>query len=143
MKLKEDVLAKVVAEVSAGHTNPRFVEETVGAFMRKQPIIGNYVASHQKELAVEGIVLVLLHAAILCRAIERAGGHKIGAISAPQLDAAARGQPDEPPFGEAQPAIRDYMSANVSEDPTLAKGKRRELALSLLRLCATALIEAV
>src|SRR5262247_350548 len=118
MLVSEEVLAQVVADASASHQNPRFVEETVGAFMRRQPIVGNYVAAHQKELGIEGVVLVLLHAAILLRAVERAA---------------------EAEFGKIEPAIRDYLSANVAEDATLKDAAMRKQALELLRVIAVSL----
>jgi hypothetical protein len=142
MVLSEEVLSQVVADASAGHTNPRFVEETVGAFMRRQPIVGNYVAAHQKELGVEGVVLVLLHAAILLRAVERAAGRKMGALSPQHLDAglARAGEAD---FSKAEPAIRDYLSANVADDATLSDPARRKEALRLLRVIAMSLCDRI
>src|SRR5262245_53413401 len=142
MMVAEEVLAQVVTEVSQSHTNPRFVEETVGAFMRRQPIVGNYVASHQKELGIEGVVLVLLHAAILLRAVERAAGRKMSAIGPQHLDAGLKNA-GEAEFGKAEPAIRDYLSANVAEDATLKDATMRKQALDLLRVIAVSLVERI
>src|SRR5215475_13959207 len=142
MKISEEVLTQVVSEVSQSHSNPRFVEETVGAFMRRQPIIGNYIASHQRELGVEGVVLVLLHAAIVARAAERAAGRKLPPLGPQQLDVIARRKPEAPDFKAEQPAIADYLGANVADDATLATPARRDEALALLRIVALALAEA-
>src|SRR5262245_61896766 len=100
MLVSEEVLAQVVADASASRANPGFLEETVGAFVRRQPIVGNYVAAHQNELGIEGVVLVLLHAAILLRAVERAAGRKMGALAAQHLDAGLK-RAEEPQFGAA------------------------------------------
>jgi hypothetical protein len=143
MLVQEDVLAQVVTEASAGQSNPRFVEETVGAFMRRQPIIGNYVASHQKELGVEGVVLVLLHAAILLRAVERAAGRKMSALAPNHLDVGAKRAGNEAELASVEPAIRDYLSANVAEDATLQAPGRRDTALFLLRVIAHSLVDRI
>ena len=142
MLVSEEVLAAVVADASQSHTNPRFVEETVGAFMRRQPIVGNYVAAHQKELGIEGVVLVLLHAAILLRAVERAAGQKMTALSPQHLDAGLK-RAGEAEFGKAEPAIRDYLSANVAEDATLKDAAMRKEALQLLRVIAVSLVDRI
>ncbi|HJZ85717.1 MAG TPA: hypothetical protein VKN99_11135 [Polyangia bacterium] len=141
MMVAEEVLAQVVTEVSQSHGNPRFVEETVGAFMRRQPIVGNYIASHQGELGVEGVVLTLLHAAIVARAVERAAGRKLPALEARHLDAAAQRGPNVDGFRSAQPAIYDYLGANVADDATLATPERRDQALLLLRVVSAAMAE--
>jgi hypothetical protein len=143
MRVSEETLAQVVAEVSASHGNPRFVEETVGAFMRRQPIIGNYIAAHHQELGVEGVVLVLLHAAVIARAVERGAGRKLGALAATHLDAAARDEAGVPGFARAQPAIHDYLGANVAEDATLKDPTRCGHALDILRVVASALTQSV
>ena len=142
MLVSEEVLAQVVAEASASHANPRFVEETVGAFMRRQPIVGNYVAAHQNELGIEGVVLVLLHAAILLRAVERSAGRKMGAVAPQHLDAGLK-RADEAQLGKTEPAIRDYLSANVADDATLRDPARRKEALQLLRVIATSLVDRI
>jgi hypothetical protein len=142
MLVSEEVLAQVVAEASGSHDNPRFVEETVGAFMRRQPIVGNYVAAHQKELGIEGVVLVLLHAAILLRAVERAAGRKMTPLAAQHLDAGLA-HASEAELGQTEPAIRDYLSANVADDATLQDPTRRRDALQLLRVIAASLIDRI
>src|SRR5262249_31739647 len=129
MVVSEDTLAQVVAEVSQGHKNPRFVEETVGAFMRRQPIVGNYVAAHERELGVEGVVLVLLHTAIVSRAVERGAGRKLPVLAPYHLDAVVKQGSEAAEFGSAQPALADYFRANVAEDATLGTPERREHAL--------------
>jgi hypothetical protein len=143
MLVPEEVLSQVVADVSQSHGNPRFVEETVGAFMRRQPIVGNYVAAHQQELGVEGVVLVLLHAAVLLRATERAAGRKLGVLQPNHLDVVVRRAAQVSDFAQAEPAIEDYLHANVAEDATLAAPGRKEQALSLLRVVACALCDRI
>jgi hypothetical protein len=142
MQVSEEVLAQVVSEVSAHHANPRYVEETVGAFMRRQPIVGNYIAAHQRELGVEGVVLVLLHAAILARAVERLAGRKLGPLDPGRLDLAARRRASDADFRAEQPAVADYLGANVADDATLAAPERRAEALSLLRVVTLAFADA-
>jgi hypothetical protein len=141
MVVSEDVLAQVVSEVSASNSNPRFVEETVGAFMRRQPIVGNYVASYHQELGVEGVVLVLLHAAIVARAVERAAGRRLQVIDPAMLDSVVKRAANDTEFAKDQPALRDYLGANVAEDAAFATPVKRDQALYLLRVVASALAD--
>jgi hypothetical protein len=134
-------VAQVVAEVSSGAEDPQHVASVVGGFMQRQPLIGHFVASHQKELGAEGTVLTLLHASVLGRCIELELGRKLRQSSAAELDAAAREEDDERVFAEAEPALASYFDDNLApSDPTLG-GERRPVALKLLRLITRALLE--
>src|SRR5262245_35380362 len=140
MKIREETIAKVVAEVSKGGGNPRYVEQTVGSFMRQQHIVGNYISAHEGDLGVEGVVLVLLHASVLLRAVEREAGAPLPVLNPSALDAAAQKPPSAETFAAEQPAIADYLGANVGEDGALAQAKQRNEAMSLLRVVAQALV---
>lgn len=143
MLLAEKVLAQVVAEVSAQAANPRYVEEIVGAFMRRQPIAGSFIASHQKELGPNGVLLVLLHAAIVTRCAERAAGRSLGKLPAPSLDAVSGRARDPAGFDKEQPAVADYLRANVTDDATLRDAAQRETATYLVRVIALAALDRV
>jgi hypothetical protein len=137
LALSEAVLAAVVAEISAKQ-DPGFVNQLVAIFMRRQPVAGSYIASHQQELGVQGVLLVLLHAAILCMGIERGSGRKLGKLTAPYLDGASEEAKDEAAFTAAEPTITDYLQANVADDATLETPDARARALYVLRLVALA-----
>src|SRR3954454_6247871 len=129
----EEAVARVVSEVSAGAEDPRHVSALVGGFMQEQPLVGHYVSSHAKELSLEGVVLVLLHAAVVARCVELHAGRDLRPLKPNELDAAARSQGrDEKTLTKAEPALMSYILGNVTdEDPTLG-GKRQKEALSLL-----------
>ncbi len=137
MTVNADQVARVVAEVSAGSDeDPQRVASLVGAFMQRQPMIGHYVSSFQRELGLEGMVLTLLHAHVLARCLEIAGGRRLSVLQAAELDAATRAPAG--PLTE-EPELETYLTSNIPvDDATL--GKNRETALSILRLVARALL---
>jgi hypothetical protein len=123
----EKHVAEVVKEVSAGAEDPQHVASLVGAFMQVQPTIGHYVSAHSNELGLEGVVLTLLHASVLARAVRFE-----------DLDAAAR---PSPPLQESEPELAGYLSGNISSEDATLGGKRREIALQLLDVIGRALLE--
>ena len=139
MSVSEQQVAQVVAEFSQGaEDDPRHAASIVGGFMQRQPTIGHYVSSHSKELGLEGVVLTLLHAAVITRCVELVAGRALAPITARDLDAATSA-PDE--LATAEPALIAYMEGNIAvEDPTLG-GARRDVALQLLRLITRALLD--
>jgi len=140
--ISEEVVAKVVAEVSAGADDPQHVSALVGAFMQTQPLVGHYVSSHSTELSLEGVVLVLLHASVVARCVELHAGRTLRALKPNQLDAAARSPSrDEATLTKEEPALMSYLLGNVTnDDPTLG-GKRRKEALGLLYTIARAFLD--
>lgn len=142
MPIGSQVVADVVAEISAGAVDPQHVARVVGAFMQRQPLVGHYVQAHQRELGLEGVVLTLLHASVLDRCVEHARGRRTPPLKAPDLDRAAR-SPGAAPAALAaeEPELMGYLDGNVSaDDPTLG-GQHREVALGLLRTIARALLD--
>ncbi len=142
MILQEAALAQLVGELSK-QQSPQFVPDTVAEYMKRQPVAGQYVASHQRELGVEGVVLVLLHAAILTKAVERAAGRRLRRLGSPSLDSAARMVKADDAFEKAQPAAHDYLVANVADDDTLQTPAHKTLALYLVRVLVQAALDRV
>src|SRR5947208_4983149 len=95
MKVGEAELARAVKEVEQGSEDPQHVATLVGAFMQRQPMIGHYVSSYTGDLTLEGMVLTLLHASVVARAVELQHGRKLKVIDARHLDAAASGPSGE------------------------------------------------
>ncbi len=139
MIVTEKHVAEVVKEISAGAADPQHVASVVGAFMQVQPTVGQYVSAHSNELGLEGVVLTLLHAAVLARCIERAAGRRMRAVRFPDLDVAAR--PGTPSLAEDEPELHGYLRGNLSPDDPTHAGKRREVALGLLDVVGRALLE--
>jgi hypothetical protein len=138
--VKEQHVAQVVKEISAGAEDPQHVASLVGTFMQIQPTVGHYVSAHSNELGLEGVVLTLLHASVLARSVEVALGRRLRVVRFEDLDVSARNGGARP-LAEDEPELAGYLEGNiVAEDPTLG-GKRREVALRVLAVVARALIE--
>jgi hypothetical protein len=140
----EEVVARVVAEVSAGAEDPRHASALVGAFMQDQPLVGHYVSSHAPQLSLEGVVLTLLHASVMARCVELQAGRDLRPVKPNELDGAARSAArDEATLAKEEPALMSYLYGNVSdEDPTLG-GARRQEALALLLVLLRAFLDQV
>lgn len=136
--ISEKQVADVVAEISRGAGDPQHLQATVGAFMRRQPTVGHYVSAHAQELGMEGVVLTLLHASVIARAIELASGRRLRPAKASDLDQASSAAGAE--LGREQPALADYLRANVSADDSTLGGKRHLVALELLGIITRAFL---
>jgi hypothetical protein len=139
MKVSEAHVARVVAEASQGASDPNHTASLVGAFMQKQPTIGHYVLSHRSEIGPEGTVLALLHASILARCVEVARGRPLRGASARELDAAAAHKATS--LASDEPHLQAYLDGNITDDDPTLGGKRRPLALDLLRTITRALLD--
>jgi hypothetical protein len=137
VKVSSEQVARIVSEVSAGAQDPQHVASVVGAFMRRQPMIGHYLQSFQRELGLEGVVLTLLHAHVVARCVEVAAGRSLRIATPQELDAAANAT-----GALGEPELEGYIDGNISkDDPTLGPG--RDVAVRLLRLVARTLLEQV
>jgi hypothetical protein len=138
VKVTADHVARVVAEVSSGSEDPQRVASLVGAFMQEQPMIGHYLSSFSNELGLEGVVLVLLHAHVLARCVEIAGGRRLRVVQAADLDLAARAA--RAALAADEPDLDGYLEGNLpAGDATL--GDHRDTALGALRVVARALVD--
>jgi hypothetical protein len=142
VKVSEQALAKAVAEVSEGAEHPQHVASVVGAFIRRQRMVGHYVQSHLSELSPEGTVVALLHASVIARAVEVAAGRPLRELGARDLDAAANAPTSTiDVLVKEEPELMGYLEGNIpADDPTLG-GKRRARALALLRVITRALVD--
>jgi hypothetical protein len=142
MIVGEAELARAVKEVEQGSEDPQHVATVVGAFMQRQPMIGHYVSAYTGDLTLEGMVLTLLHASVVARAIELKRGRKLKVIDARNLDSAASGRSSDKELTAEEPELMGYLEGNITDsDPTLG-GKRRARALAVLRVIVRALIDA-
>jgi hypothetical protein len=139
--VSEQHVALVVKEVSAGAEDPQHVASLVGAFMQIQPTVGHYVSAHSNELGLEGVVLTLLHAAVMARAVEMALGRRLRAVRFDDLDGAAKSGATPEGLASEEPELAGYLEGNLdAKDPTLAGG-RRDVALKVLAVVARAYLE--
>ena len=140
MIVKEQHVATVVQEVSSGAEDPQHVASLVGAFMQIQPTIGHYVSAHSNELGLEGVVLTLLHAAVMARAVELAMGRRLRVVRFEDLDAAARDGAGRA-LAESEPELAGYLEGNIAVDDATLGGARRATALRVLGVVAYALLD--
>ncbi len=139
MIVKEQHVALVVKEVSAGAEDPQHVASLVGAFIQVQPTVGHYVSAHSTELGLEGVVLTLLHASVMARAVEMAQGRRLRAVRFEDLDGAAKTKGRT--LADDEPELAGYLEGNLdAKDPTLGGGKR-DVALRVLGVIARAYLE--
>ena len=140
MIVEERHVANVVKEVSAGAEDPQHVASLVGAFMQVQPTVGHYVSAHSNELGLEGVVLTLLHASVMARAVEMALGRRLRAVRFDDLDGAAKNGNGRT-LASDEPELAGYLEGNLDpRDPTLGCGKR-DVALAVLAVIARAYLE--
>jgi hypothetical protein len=136
----EQHVAHVVQEVSAGAEDPQHVASLVGAFMQIQPTVGHYVSAHSNELGLEGVVLTLLHASVMARAVELAVGRTLRKVRFEDLDSAAKNGHGRA-LVDDEPELAGYLEGNLDpKDPTLGAGKR-DVALKVLAVIARAYLE--
>jgi hypothetical protein len=139
--VNERHVAHVVKEVSAGAEDPQHVASLVGAFMQIQPTVGHYVSAHSTELGLEGVVLTLLHAAVMARAVETALGRRLRAVRFEDLDSAAKSGATPTALAESEPELAGYLEGNLDpKDPTIGGGKR-DVALRVLAVVARTYLE--
>jgi hypothetical protein len=138
--VKEQHVATVVKEVSQGAEDPQHVASLVGAFMQIQPTVGHYVSAHSKELGLEGVVLTLLHASVVARAVELALGRRLRPVRFEDLDAVAKLNGNRP-LVEDEPELAGYLEGNMDpKDPTLG-GDKRDVAMRVLAVVARAYLD--
>lgn len=140
MIVNEQHVATVVKEVSAGAEDPQHVASLVGAFMQIQPTVGHYVSAHSNELGLEGVVLTLLHASVMARAVELALGKRLRTVRFEDLDVAAKSGKGRA-LGDDEPELAGYLEGNLDpKDPTIG-GDKRDVALRVLAVVARAFLE--
>jgi hypothetical protein len=127
MPIPEDVVAAVVQEASTRMSDGRYTRSLVDSFVRAQPDIARYLSAQARELGgTEAVINAVFHSALMAQSFLRHEGRSIPAVSFADLDAVATG-PAEPRLAKAQPALADYLGANVE-----AEALRSVLALIAL-----------
>ncbi len=137
MPVTDEQVERVLKEISVGADHPQHVASLVGAFMRRQPTVGHYVQSHSSDLGMEGVVLTLLHASAIVRAVELSQGRALRVLAAADLDRASKAGGEL----KGEKAIETYLSSNLTDDDPTLGGKKRPVVLQLLRLVARASID--
>ncbi len=136
MRIREEKLTLVVQEEGPKLGDPKHIQRLVNAFMGAQRAATQYIIAHDKELGAAGIVTTLLHAEIISRAFARESGRRPPTLSMSDLDAGARRSAEPDALMVDQPAVLDYLRANVGTDSgfTPAQVKVAHEILSLVAL---------
>ena len=139
MRVGESVIAEVVSEVSAQLADTEYVSRQVDELIAVQPNVMQYVVAHQEELAVEGIVQVMLHASIMHRSVERVLGKLPRQVSFSDLNRAATATPDL----EALSAIEGDLASYIASNADFGTADVNQLVAKLLCHVAGAFVAAM
>ena len=132
MRIKKEMVAALVADVSKSMSDPDFSAGLVGAFVQVQTPVAQFLTAHESELGgAEAVINVVFHAALVSQCFARAGG-KPRTLSFEDLDQAAMGEPLAE-LGKAQPSLAELIISNVEHEEA-----RRLLALIALAMDRTA-----
>jgi hypothetical protein len=110
-------IAEVVKDVSGKMSDPNYTSVLVGGFVQEQPPTAQYISSHADELGgPEGVVHAIFHAAVMGVCFQRAHNRSLPQMSFEELDRASAGD-REAALKEVQPALLEYLAANVESAP--------------------------
>jgi hypothetical protein len=115
MRVPADAVASIVKEASTKMSDPNYSAVMVGGFVQTQAPAAQYISAHAEELGgPEGVVNTIFHAALLALCFQRANNRTIRRISFDELDHVS-GPEREASLKSQQPALLDYIEANVEE----------------------------
>jgi len=115
VRIPEKVVGEVVKETSLKMSDPSYVQTQVGTFVQTQPAAAKYLTAHVKELGgAEAVVNAVFHASLMVACFVRHAGRSVRRISFEELDAVS-GQDRDGRLRRVQPALADYIAANVQE----------------------------
>ena len=113
-RIPEKVVAEVVKEASIKMADPNYAQTCVGTWVQTQPHATKYMTAHVKELGgAEQVVNLVFHASLLANCFARHDGRAAPRMSFADLDAMAVDGDREALLAKRQPALNDYISANV------------------------------
>lgn len=117
MKIPTDTVATVVSEVSTKMSDPNYSAVMVGGFVQQQTATAQYLGAHEDELGgTEQVVNAIFHAAVIGLVFQRANNRTVRELDFDDLNHAAEGDA-EAHLAEVQPAVYEYIKANVDTDP--------------------------
>lgn len=115
MPIPEKTVAEVVKEASLKMRDAKYAPTLVGSWVQAQPSTARYLSSFAKELGgAEAVVHAVFHAALLDTCFLRHAGRRVRAMSFAELDTVA-GMDREAELRKRQPALLDYLNANVEQ----------------------------
>ncbi len=115
MPIAEKTVAEVVQEASVKMSDPNYPQVMVGSLVQTHPDLARYMSAHAKELGGgTAVVNAVFHAALIAESFKRHTGRSLRKITFADLDAASD-KPREEELKRRQPAIFDYVAANVEQ----------------------------
>ncbi|MCA9601151.1 MAG: hypothetical protein R3A78_03795 [Polyangiales bacterium] len=128
-EIPESTVAAVVAEISQKMANPSFAQVAIGTFVERHPDAGRFVSLQAKELGgSESVVHVIFHAQVISECFRQHTGNEVPTLTFALLDAATRPDPLAA-LGKSEPALRDYLEANVDQAPVRTSVAHLALAM--------------
>ncbi len=117
MQVPAKTIAEVVKDVSDKMSDPNYTSVLVGGFVQEQPATAQYISSHADELGgPEGVVHAIFHASVMGVCFQRAHNRSLPQMSFEELDRVSGGD-REAELKEQQPALLEYLEANVESAP--------------------------
>jgi hypothetical protein len=114
-RIPEKVVAEMVQEASVKMNDPKYAQTMVGSWVQAQPAATKYMTAHVKELGgPEAVVSTVFHAQLIASCFLRHAGRSVRKMTFAELDSVAGDDRDEL-LRKRQPAIFDYLQANVEE----------------------------
>jgi hypothetical protein len=115
-RIPEKVVAEMVNEASIKMNDPLYAQTMVGNWVQAQPIATKYMTAHVRELGgAEAVVNMVFHAQVLASCFLRHVGRSVPKMTFDQLDHVSDGDRDAA-LKKRQPALFDYLAANVEKD---------------------------
>lgn len=116
MRISAETVAEVVKEASEKMSDPNYSAVLVGGFVQTQGAAAQYISAHSEELGgTEAVVNAIFHAALIGTCFQRANNRSVREMKFEELDQVSEGDREEK-LKEQQPAILEYIHANVEND---------------------------
>ena len=113
--IPESTVAAVVNEVSGHMKNPQYAELAVGDFVTAHPDAGRFISAQAKELGgSEAVVHVIFHAQVLAECFRKHRKRRLAPVTFPVLNRHAS-KDCLGTLAKVEPALHDYLAANVDE----------------------------
>lgn len=112
----EELVARVVSDISARMTDPQFVQIVVGRFVQAQPAISQFLSARASSFGGEAVIHAAFHSDIVSECFRRQLGRDVlPEVGFPDLDRVAE-QASLTKLADEQPAIANYLASNVEAE---------------------------
>jgi hypothetical protein len=113
MPVPEELVAKVVSEVSDRMAQPSYAQVAIGTFAEAHPDVSRYVTAHSEEIGGgEAVIHTVFHAQVIAECLDRHRGRATSPVSFGDLDATAVAD-SMGALAKKEPALASYLASNV------------------------------